>query len=425
MRRPHMSILWTIAALRLGAAALPSATATPRWPTAGNPPLLRETSAAAAAAVRRATGVCGGAPFYDSLMRLHGPLANCTPMQLFEAVKHAVRPARDAPLHITGCSLYWFTPAHACDALEAAGGLVLSGDSLVRHLIQALLTVLVGDYTGTTDVVAAPAEMRGRVQRPAGAPSCTCNAAYDEGHRPREPNPRQRRKWREATANVHRPREQHSHKLGRRLATNASKSLASPVRSSQALPPKLSQSARLKYCREASVAYVVTGSGEQLLQRMRTLWPSICPSWNVSFIGSRDVLRDGRGVDGRHGIYYRSGGLHFPRLDGTVIEQLFPRELVRRSASRNESSLVCGLLHAPGEKKPVKYLKSHGAKATDAFNKAITARCSGRGVVPFDAFTATYKTFSHDGQHYGVRTNVLLAHLLLNVVEALTREPRM
>ena len=73
-----------------------------------------------------------------------------------------------------GCDVRWYGPSEACDVVAAAGGLVLRGDSLMRHLTLALVTTLVGDYAGTTGV-------EGRVSEPYYSPCCW-DDAYDDGH---------------------------------------------------------------------------------------------------------------------------------------------------------------------------------------------------------------------------------------------------
>jgi hypothetical protein len=57
------------------------------------------------------------------------------------------RPSRGAPFALArGCTLKWYAPGEACSLLARAGTLVVVGDSLARHLVQALFSALSGDY---------------------------------------------------------------------------------------------------------------------------------------------------------------------------------------------------------------------------------------------------------------------------------------
>lgn len=133
---------------------------------------LGDDTAAGAARARADTRGCG-LVFYERIV-LHAPFAACSSEQLFRAVSSGWRECADGPFHVRGCRVQWFTPGEACDLLARAGSLVLRGDSLVRHLTQALLTVLVGDYERATDLK--------RNTSDPGYHPCTCMHAYNDGH---------------------------------------------------------------------------------------------------------------------------------------------------------------------------------------------------------------------------------------------------
>ena len=138
--------------------------------------LLADDSPAAVQRVRAATSVChpSARSPYDSLV-LHRPLKACNASELYAALATSWRDEEDGPLHVRGCALRWFAAADACQTLQAAGFVFLRGDSLVRHLLQALLTILVGDYSATTSALSNHSDPAYH--------SCDCDEAYDDGHR--------------------------------------------------------------------------------------------------------------------------------------------------------------------------------------------------------------------------------------------------
>ena len=101
-----------------------------------------------------------GIPFPRQLIG-HGQ-APCSAPDLFRAVQQAYRSGLDQPLHVPGCRVRWFSPPDACALLQTAGGLALGYDSLTRHMLNALFTVLIGDYVHATDVLC------GTPRRPSG-----------------------------------------------------------------------------------------------------------------------------------------------------------------------------------------------------------------------------------------------------------------
>ena len=111
---------------------------------------------------------------YDQLI-LHEPLLDCGSEALFASVTHGWRDSLDGPFSIRGCAIRWFTAQEACSLIEEAGSLLFSGDSLVRHLKQALVTILVGDYSCATSLLSGAGACDEAL--------CTCTSAYDDGHR--------------------------------------------------------------------------------------------------------------------------------------------------------------------------------------------------------------------------------------------------
>eukprot|EP00128_Syssomonas_multiformis_P009425 Colp12_sorted_trinity150504_noHs@2957 len=64
-------------------------------------------------------------------------------------LSQASRSTVDAPLELVqqNCSLKWFTPDEACEAIENSGRkLIFIGDSFTRHFLQGMNILLTGDY---------------------------------------------------------------------------------------------------------------------------------------------------------------------------------------------------------------------------------------------------------------------------------------
>jgi hypothetical protein len=291
----------------------------------------------------------------------------CSPAELQRAVGRGWRDGFDGPFHLpAGCDFRWMEPAEACDVLQAAGSLTLRGDSLMRHLSQALLTVLHGDYARTTDALTRAADP--------GYQPCRCDVAYNDGHADAQ---------------------------GRRADFMA------PVN---------------KYCRDHSVEGLTRWDD---LAAVRQHLPGLCPKWREMHLCK--ALEPGadspcfRAAAARPRGYLLSlGGLHHRALDATTMSVLFsPVGAAPRGTPQGNISLICGLLHAPGANKPAQFLGTHGEAATRAFNAMVLQHaCRRPGDFHFDAFAVTYNTTSIDGQHYAQRQNVLLAQVLLNQLRA-------
>ena len=300
-----------------------------------------------------------GRVFREQLRIRNAGAPVCSPRELFDAMRAARRPAKDAPLTIGGCAnLHWMEPPQACDVLQRANMLMLVGDSLTRHLMQALLTVLAGDYENTTAAMgnkADPPEAR-----------CSCDRAYDEFHRPGVPH----------SGNTE------------------------------------------KYCRTGSIAHQTWS-----IARARELMPGFCPSWQRMHVCLSSVCA---GPLPLSGIAFIAGGLHYSNLSSpATIESVFSDGGAHGEAAGGKGAPmayrhICSTLHAPGENKGIKYLRSHGMGATVPYNQMIVKlACPRLGDAHFDAFAATLNASSIDGQHYYQEANILLAQLLLNLVAAM------
>jgi hypothetical protein len=66
------------------------------------------------------------------------------------AVRKGYRSDTDSAFLVEGCHVKWYHPKDACRVLKQMKSLKLFGDSFMRHIMQAMLTVLSGDYEHAT-----------------------------------------------------------------------------------------------------------------------------------------------------------------------------------------------------------------------------------------------------------------------------------
>jgi len=89
------------------------------------------------------TRVCG--KDYSRHLVWRKELGKCE--SLPEAMSSGSRARPGAPFDLgADCGVKWFTPEEACDLIGSAGKLVFQGDSLIRQLNVAMVSVLSGNY---------------------------------------------------------------------------------------------------------------------------------------------------------------------------------------------------------------------------------------------------------------------------------------
>ena len=258
---------------------------------------------------------------------VHAPASErvCSARDIFLATRSmSGREARDGRFHIGGCSnIKWVTASEACNALQDIGGLALHGDSLTRHLTQALLVILTGDVAGALNATTTATDE--------GYHSCACENAFNDGHVP----------------------------------PVLPSAFPTPSPGLPATMPYNTSGA--KYCRSKSIAR------ERNLSFWRGRYAQFCPRWDRMYLcydcdaAGFNCLDCGTSA---WGLTYVAGGLWSTKLDDAAFEKYFMRDLNRRR--------ICGLLPAPGLNKPVQYLLSHGKQATLAYNNRISARACQR-----------------------------------------------
>lgn len=305
----------------------------------------------------------------------------CTASDVYRAVHDSGhRSSWDGPLHITtprrcGGRVHWHTAEEACDLLQRAGFLFLAGDSLSRHIANALFAVVTGDPAGAGNMFSSPDEE--------GFHSCECKDYFDDGHWATE----------DGSMGHNRPRN--------------------------------------RYCRERAPAFVAGYFSEAWvvparypqgvpLSVIRAKYPGFCPRWERWHFC---YMCDQPGMSlPASGIVFRQGGLHLGALDESGVTEVFQS---MPPGVPEAWPRICSLLHAPGTNKPVEYLHTHGLEPTRNFNSLIAGSphaCKRAGDAMFDAFTVTANASSIDGQHYPLEPNVLMVQLLLNQVRLMTPE---
>lgn len=145
---------------------------------ASSQPGVDSTAAASLAAARAQGAVCNRS-FFDGVAVAPGPQRECSSAELSAAISAASRTDEGSSLVVPGCRLEWFWGTRVCDLLQAVGGLDVVGDSLMRHLLQTLRALAIGDlkrgfsgHLGNESWV------------------CDCDGAFDDGHFRRFPGAR-------------------------------------------------------------------------------------------------------------------------------------------------------------------------------------------------------------------------------------------
>lgn len=318
------------------------------------------------AALRASTRLCDDWSYFDGLVSAP-PLRACSSAELSAALSAATRTGR--VLTIPGCRLQWYLGERACALLAAAGGLHMRGDSLTRHLLQAVRAALLGlpprAFSKHMDAF-WQSRYPGEVPRDMDA-LCDCDAAFNDGHGP--------------------------------------------------LPPGQSAAHR-GVCRAASLAHLS-------LAQLRASWPRFCAAW-----GERDMLPPWDEIwpvapaDPPARYVSLQGGLHAPggALGAAAAERTFGAALRRGDA--NATRFIFLTQHAPGSGKSAQFMPAQGPAATRAYNALVRAEAAAAGAALFDAHALSEGAESIDGTHYDADFNVVAAQLLLNLLAALQAEKK-
>lgn len=322
---------------------------------------------------------CSGNDFSSGMPRLstYAPAAPCASLLLLEAsLSGATRqpPAvpweqrqdgdgvDDGELTLGGpCQLHWHSPAEACALLAAMGGLVLVGDSLVRHTELAVRQVVSGNWSvGAYLGGDLPADGIDRWS------ACQCDKGYGKF-------------WA-------------CHSLPSDEAPQRFRALcpAWPVPSEA--PPGPLQRAPLQYLAYWGGGWQ-DGVVRELLQAFRgepsapgwrpaLLLVEIGPAWDTSWVPG----------------------------DGGILAEL---EAAAAAARDGQARLVCMLTLAPDDaRKPAYVMPRQNDNATRAINAFVRAHCQG---VVLDAYALTKGAWTRDGTHYEGKVMTMIAQALLTI----------
>ena len=343
----------------LAAPAEASASPTPLPTLRAAPAALGDAAFAAARAARQARETAQCNQTFSALLADAAPrLIHCA--DFARAVRGGRRERPDGPFRLAPpCRALFFSPAEACDLLQAQGRLViLAGDSLMRHLQQGLFMALSGSFWAGGVPPEAAAYAR-NVSLPPDA-SCTCERGFSYACRE------------ETFAYWTGPAHWVCPKWG----------------TQRYLHPVLTLSTAADFDPGEGWDALSSGLdwGEQLFEGT-TL---------VINVGLHDNL------DARH-------------VAENVYNVLLERVAWR--AGRARTRVICSLMPAPEDaKRRNEHVGTQGTGAVLEFNERMRRVCLDRGAEVFEAYAATEGMSTFDGLHFGMAGNVLQAQLLLNQI---------
>jgi hypothetical protein len=366
------------------AAAAPSCPAPPPPPPPAAAALAPDALAAARRAfavewLRNATTQCGRT-YFDvlppgSAVLEDVPLEQCPDIE--SSIQRVVRPTRapDAapaaflPVAFPGCRLKWYTQQEACATIARQGHLVLIGDSLVRHISNALLSILSGNYKyGMVRNAQETASVWGE---------CACDGAYGSGSGCHG-LPAMAPEWTDAAG-------------------------APP--SALGLCPEW-RTNRLHFW--GSYGSSDGGYPDAL---MESLLANAAPA-------------DAAGEGGLATIYVANGIGYIPERDDPVQDRIDTRQAWRFQWSKSlgyatkyaRTRLIAGTVLAHHGTFPCQTPEGLAAY-NDWVREVVVANNSDLGVELFDGAPIMRHVYSRDNVHYLSHENVLLAQLLLNYVD--------
>jgi hypothetical protein len=419
-------LAYTLTLLRDGGALLllsgaASSSSSSSSSSSAPPPLDARRAAFAASASQ-----CG----HNYLELAAPPLSRSPPAcagGLLRALSGATRRGRDAPIEFpAGCGLKWYTSREACALVASAGSLLIIGDSLQRHLAQALMSVLSGNLVHGA---ALPHKLPGDAPHLLGL--CACDKMYDD-HAEHGGD----RRCRDASAA----------NLGSEGAPGPQTLVCPNWRRNHvhfqfvAASEKPGEGDTPWTFRRAKLVAAV----ERMQREAAEVDAAVAAAAPAA--GGGDSGGGGGPARPAHGsgvfIHFAPPVLHvgmaqkdLPDVTQWFVEPLW--EALRKGGAGGRRRAVCAGLHARQANGPPQYMEKQGNHAVQPYNVWLggecerTARAAGVGVGAraraaddaayaglWDTYAFTFNHSSPDGAHYDSRVNVMLAQLLLNVLEA-------
>lgn len=304
------------------------------------------------------TDIPSGVLATPSLSHTHA--FSCSPHSL-AALSTGSRSSRDGPfLPGGGCSLHWYSASEACACVKRSRRqLIFIGDSLLRHLGQALFNVLSGDF------VFGGVQQQRFEGNPQLLLQCSCDNAFID-----------------------------------RNALDGARTnclLNSMVYA------------------DNSTQVLVCGS-RKLHSNFFTFLEWYSPE--LWYEGTLDATlqsllsRIASDFEGR-ALIIISVGLH-GNLNSDTIFPLVHQSIFDAAAMGGDVQVLCLTVHAPQANKPSRWTVSQGPEAVREWNRKLRIFCEGAGGKILDTHALTEDATSFDGTHYAGRVNYLLAQVLLN-----------
>ena len=338
----------------------------------------------------RTTRACGRD--YGDLLTPAPAAARVCEGGVLRALARGSRRERDGPFDMGNCTVQWFTRDEACDLLQRAGTLVIVGDSLQRHVAQALFSVLSGN-------VAHGSVLAHRLPRDAPhlLELCSCERAYDD----------------------------HAEHGGDRRCREASAAFLGAPGVADAGPQSFA-------CPKWSRAHVefIFAAGRPTPGEGDAPWTftraHLRAALERAAAGSR---ADGGGGDGVF-VHFQVPALHVGLRaedradhDKYFLDPLFD-ELDAPPAGLGRLRIACVGLTARQQNAKPEHIARQGNHWVVPHNAWLAEACATRGrrskinavAGPWDPWPFTSNATSHDGAHYDTRVNVVLSQILLNAV---------
>ena len=294
----------------------------------------------------------------------HNHALSCSPASL-SALRDGTRAERDGPftpiLTRRGrpCSLRWYKAHEACAQVRhSARFLIFVGDSLTRHIVQALYTVLTGNFRyGGMQWWAMSADH---------LPQCECDGGYHDRVTASEP--------------------------GSPIKICLLHTMASFAGPQSAICPTWQKN------------FIFYGTNDNIGYSLETFKPDILET----------QLERAAAEYADRALIILGIGLHTD-LDSRVVFPRFHQKVIDAAALYgNGVQVLCLTVHMPQANKPEPYTVTQGPKAIREWNEQLTSFCRNAGADILDSTALTKNATSYDGTHYAASVNTVLAQALLN-----------
>lgn len=267
----------------------------------------------------------------------------------------------------TDCAMKHFSEEAACRLLTLVGGMAIFGDSISRHVYQAILNVLSGDY-------AQGGKQQQRLP-PQYSPDANGTLVLrKEGFDPAEC------RW------------------ARQFEGQGCRG----VRDLDVDP--------IAGCRSAKVRFKEDRHEEPFMNSL------LSPKEEKAIL---QVLPPSKATDTDDGVLVVGMGLHDGYNTTSMIRMMLVLLTKLHDWKRDQMRVVLAVPPAAGERKPREYLLSQGNAVQNRFVREMRLFCMQNNITLVDPYKLSRGAHSFDGTHYSQDYNVIFSHVLLNVLETL------